>query len=96
MDIKMPKLNGIETTKGLITQYPDLKIIALSNYNSKIFISNMLDVGAVSCPPKRATPTEIFTTINKVFENEFYYDETMISFVYDEHKANKSFFDYDY
>ena len=96
MDIKMPNLNGIETTKILMTQYPALKIIALSNYNSKIFIANMLEVGAVSYLPKSATPTEIFTTINKVFENGFYYDEAIISFMYDNNIVHKSFFDNDY
>jgi len=96
MDIKMPNLNGIETTKLLMTQYPELKIIALSNYNSKTFIANMLEVGAVGYLPKSTTPTEIFTTINKVLENGFYYDETIISFVYNNNKVNKSFFDNDY
>ena len=47
MDIRMPSLNGIEATKILTAKFPDLKTIALSNYTSDVFISNMIEVGAV-------------------------------------------------
>ena len=29
MDLKMPNLNGVETTKTIKKQYPDIKIIAI-------------------------------------------------------------------
>ena len=47
MDINMPDLNGIDTTTILSKQYPEIKIIALSSYNSLSFIKKMLSVGAV-------------------------------------------------
>ena len=53
MDIKMPSLNGIEATKILTSKFPNLKIIALSNYTSNVFIANMIEVGAVGYLSKR-------------------------------------------
>jgi DNA-binding NarL/FixJ family response regulator len=77
MDIKMPLLNGVEATKQIATQYPDIKIIALSSYITSTFISNMLQVGAASYIPKNASPEEMITTINKVVEIGYYYNDFM-------------------
>ena len=33
MDMIMPKMNGIEATKAIIADYPDVKIIALTSFS---------------------------------------------------------------
>ncbi|WP_320814317.1 response regulator transcription factor [Flavobacterium sp.] len=93
MDVKMPSLNGVEATKFLTAQFPDLKIIALSNYNSEVFVSNMLEVGAVCYISKSASPDEIVKNINLVYENGFYYNDSIMDYVLNNTPKNKSFFD---
>lgn len=93
MDIKMPSLNGVETTKILTEQVPNLKIIALSNYDSEVFISNMLEVGAVCYISKSASPEQIIKNINLVYENGFYYDDSIMEYVINNTSKNKSLFD---
>ena len=93
MDIKMPSLNGIEATKILTNKYPDLKIIALSNYTSDVFISNMIEVGAVAYLSKSASPKEIIETILTVYDNGFFYSKYVMKFVSDSHQYKKSSFD---
>ncbi|WP_452226116.1 response regulator [Lacinutrix cladophorae] len=93
MDIKMPSLNGIETTKRLISKYPNLKIMALSNYNSEIFISNMLEVGAICYVPKSIAPSELIFSINEVFIKGFYYSENIMNHLLDDSQKRISFFD---
>ncbi|MEZ5195427.1 MAG: response regulator transcription factor [Bacteroidales bacterium] len=46
MDISMPKLDGLECTKQVHRKYPDIKIIALSQYDEKRFVKRMLKNGA--------------------------------------------------
>ena len=46
MDIDMPILDGIDTTKFLRLNYPDLKVVALSLYCDEEHISSMLQAGA--------------------------------------------------
>ncbi len=46
MDINMPIMNGIETTKFLTTNYPEIKILALSVENDNATILEMLRIGA--------------------------------------------------
>lgn len=46
MDVNMPVLNGIDTTKELKEQYPNVKVLALSVENDESIILNMLRAGA--------------------------------------------------
>ena len=89
MDLKMPLLNGIETTKIIRRDFPDIKIIALTSYDSKSFIANMVDVGAVSYLVKNATPQELFATINEVAEKGFYYSDYVMNIIQKDIVSNK-------
>ena len=81
MDLKMPNLNGVEATKIIQKEYPDIKIIALTSYDSKSFVNNMIQVGAASYLIKNATPTEMIFTINEVAKNGFYYNENVLNLI---------------
>lgn len=89
MDLKMPLLNGIESTKIIHKDFPDIKIIALTSYDSKSFIINMIDVGAVSYLVKNTTPQELFATINEVAKNGFYYSDYVMGIIQNNIVANK-------
>ena len=81
MDLKMPLLNGIEATKIIRRDMPDIKIIALTSYDSKLFVANMVDVGAVSYVVKNTTPQDLFATINEVAEKGFYYSDYVMNII---------------
>ncbi|WP_281228359.1 response regulator transcription factor [Flavobacterium aquiphilum] len=89
MDLKMPLLNGIEATKIIHRDFPEIKIIALTSYDSKSFIANMIDVGAVSYLVKNTTPQELFETINEVASKGFYYSEYVMGIIQNDLIANK-------
>jgi DNA-binding NarL/FixJ family response regulator len=84
MDLKMPGINGVEATKIIHVEFPELKIIALTSYDSKSFVANMIDVGAVSYLIKNATPQELITTINEVAEKGFYYTDYVMKIIQDD------------
>lgn len=81
MDLKMPLINGIEATKIIRKDFPEIKIIALTSYDSKSFVANMIDVGAVSYLIKNATPQDLLTTINEVALKGFYYTEYIMEII---------------
>lgn len=82
-DLKMPLLNGVEATKIIRKEFPQIKIIALTSYDSKSFIANMIDIGAVSYIVKNATPQELLRTIREVANNGFYYNDTVMKIIKD-------------
>ena len=89
-DLKMPVLNGIEATKKIHKDYPGLKVIALSSYDTDVFISNMLGVGAVSYLVKNSKPEEVYKTIKEVHEKGFYYNEKLLAILH-ENSQNQNF-----
>lgn len=90
MDLKMPILNGVEATKLIRNEFPKIKIIALTSYNSKSFVANMISVGAVSYLVKNATPQELLLTINEVAAKGFYYDEFVMKNIQDNTCVSKN------
>ncbi|UUW09247.1 response regulator transcription factor [Flavobacterium plurextorum] len=78
MDLKMPVLNGVEATKIIRKSFPQIKIIALTSYDSKSFIANMIQVGAVAYLIKNTTPKDLIKTINEVYAKGFYYNESVL------------------
>jgi len=81
MDLNMPKLNGVETTKVIKKKYGTIKIIALSSYYSKPFIINMIHIGAVAYLAKNSSPKEVINTINDVCSKGFYYDNNVMKII---------------
>lgn len=78
MDLKMPVLNGVEATKIIRKSFPDIKIIALTSYDTKSFIANMIQVGAVAYLIKNTTPKDLIHTINQVARKGFHYNENVL------------------
>ncbi|MBC7777252.1 MAG: response regulator transcription factor [Phycisphaerae bacterium] len=73
LDLNMPQMNGVDTSKVLRNLYPDLKIIVLSTYFSDAFVLNMIELGASAYLPKNIDPTELRQTILNVLKNGFCY-----------------------
>lgn len=72
MDLRMPGKDGIETTKLLSKQYPNIHIIVLSMYEDERFVSHMMENGANGYLLKNAEPQEIRRAIMDVYEKGYY------------------------
>ncbi|PXY38688.1 DNA-binding response regulator [Flavobacterium cheongpyeongense] len=90
MDLKMPVLNGVEATKVIRKFFPDIKIIALTSYDTKSFVTNMIQVGAVAYLVKNTTPKDLINTINEVAQKGFFYNETTLKTIQDTILSSKS------
>lgn len=73
LDLKMPRLTGIEAAKVIREKYPDIRIVVLSTYFSKAFIVNMIEIGAGAYLAKNTDPDEVIMTIREVHQKGFYY-----------------------
>jgi DNA-binding NarL/FixJ family response regulator len=75
MDIKMPEMNGIETTKEIELHYPRVKVIALSMSDDRKSVVEMFNSGASGYIIKNTDKKEIETAIKKVMAGEHYFAE---------------------
>jgi len=66
MDITMPRLNGIEATRQIIAEFPDVKVIALSIYSKRRFVADMLSAGATGYILKECLFDELVQAIKAV------------------------------
>lgn len=72
MDVAMPDLNGIEATRQIIAEQPNVKVIALSMHSDRRFVSEMLRAGASAYLMKDCAFEELATAIRTVVENKVY------------------------
>jgi DNA-binding NarL/FixJ family response regulator len=73
LDIQMPAKDGYETCAALARKYPDLKILILSQLNSKETILKMVNLGASGYFTKNSEPEEIEKAINNVYQEGFFF-----------------------
>ena len=67
MDVGMPDLNGIEATRQVAAEFPEIKVIALSMHNDRRFVLNMLKAGARGYLLKDCAPEELVTALECVW-----------------------------
>jgi len=65
-------MDGIEATKAICAAQPQARIIALSIYSEKIFVSEMLNAGAKGYLPKNAASDELIVAIKAVVGGKGY------------------------
>jgi len=65
MDLSMPRLNGIEATKIIHQQHPEIQIIGLSLYTEDERAREMIEAGAVHYLSKAGAPSELKNAIRR-------------------------------
>ncbi len=72
LDLRMPGLGGIETTKRLTRLLPSLKILVLTSKSDELFAAKLLQAGAMGFLTKGCHPDELVIAIRKVFVGQRY------------------------
>lgn len=72
MDIAMPELNGIEATRQIKSEMPEIRVIALSMHAEKRFVAEMLNAGASGYLLKTSAFKELVQAIKAVLLNKIY------------------------
>lgn len=79
LDLSMPELNGVETTKVLHQKYPNVKIIILSVYSEDRFVTHLMELGVNGYLFKNVEPAEVEKAIWAVVEKDFYFNEAFLA-----------------
>jgi DNA-binding NarL/FixJ family response regulator len=72
LDLSMPRLSGISVMKDAKSQFPDIKILALTIHESDQYVLEAFDAGADGYCIKDASRAELMLAISSVLEGKTY------------------------
>lgn len=77
MDVNMPEMNGIEATKKVKKNHPEIKVLSFSQYDEKRFVKQILKSGANGYLLKNAAASELVKAIHIVHGGGIYLSEEL-------------------
>jgi len=66
MDVRLPRLNGIEATRTITTRFPNIKVLILSAYDDDSYVFPLLEAGASGYLLKTSSGAELAEAIRQV------------------------------
>lgn len=72
MDINMPEMNGMETTRRIKANFPKTKVIALSMHSDRFYVAEMLKAGVSGYLLKDCSTKDIIDAVHNVSKNRSY------------------------
>ena len=73
IDIEMPGIDGVETTKRLIQNHPEAKVLGFSMHAEEATIEAMIDAGAKSYILKNFGKEELIEAMEMVNNNQYFF-----------------------
>jgi DNA-binding NarL/FixJ family response regulator len=70
MDIKMPSLDGVEATRRITAEHPEIKVLVLTTFDADSYVLQALRSGASGYILKNSQPSAIVTSILAVVSGE--------------------------
>lgn len=80
-DFNMPEMDGLELTKIITKEYPNVKVVALTMLDEGHHIKQMLADGAMGYLLKNCTEDELMSAIRAVHEGGTYYSPEVTNII---------------
>lgn len=93
LDLTMPEMNGLDTTRQLKKLFPEMKIIILSVHSEERHIVHMVGEGVNGYLVKNSELSEVVQAVQAVHEKGFYFNESVMRAIHSgmAHKHEKSY-----
>ena len=70
LDIRMPEMTGIEATRRIKTQFPQVRVLILTAYDDDPYVFALLQVGADGYVLKTASADELVRAVRTVYKGQ--------------------------
>ena len=90
MDIAMPLLNGLEATRQIKREHPEIKVLVLTMYDHEEYFRQVLEAGASGYIIKRAAANELVAAIRAVNGGESVLSPAITRYLLDDYLSGES------
>ena len=77
MDVAMPVLNGIESTRQITRAVPECKVLILSSYSDDDYVRQVIEAGAVGYLVKQTAASELLKAIREVSRGNVFFSPSI-------------------
>ncbi len=84
MDIAMPNMNGIDATRIIRLKHPEMRIVALTQFEDSQYVLPLLRAGATGIVVKRAVVADLINAVRAVARGETFLYPSVATAVVDE------------
>ncbi len=70
LDIRMPRVTGVEAARRITSSFPEVRILVLTAYDDDPFVFALLDAGADGYVLKTASATELVSAVRTVHRGQ--------------------------
>jgi len=73
LDLSMPELNGLEATRQILANHPDIRILILTMHDSEQVVRDVLDAGAQGYLLKSDAGRDLLAAVEALLEDRPYF-----------------------
>jgi len=78
MDINMPQVNGIEASRIMLQEFPELKILVISMYGDEQYYNSVIENGVKGFILKDAENFELKVAIGSILNGKTYFSQELL------------------
>lgn len=88
LDVTMPNMNGVQATRRIKLDRPEIKILALSMHTENQFVTQMLQAGASGYMLKDCAYEELITAVRMIMAGKYYLSDDITGVVVNNYLKN--------
>ena len=81
MDVSMPDVNGVQATRDVRRQRPDVRVLALTVHEERSFLRDLMEAGASGYVLKRSAAEDLVHALRVVARGDMYLDPSVTAAV---------------
>jgi len=90
MDVAMPTMDGLEATRRIHREFPQTKVLALSQYDDREYVFSVVEAGAQGFISKTAASSEVVSGIRAVQRGDSFLSPSVAKLLVQHYQAGAS------
>jgi two-component system response regulator NreC len=91
MDLAMPIMSGLEATRRIVREFPETKVLALTQYDDSEYVVPVIEAGARGLVTKMAAFSELASAIQAVYKGDCFLSPSAAAVLVEEYQRSSAF-----